>query len=402
MSTNWPPKRLDELGLVARGKSRHRPRNDPSLYGGEYPFFQTGDIKAANLYLRQHEQTYNDKGLAQSRLWPVGTLCITIAANIAESAFLAVEGCFPDSVVGFIADPKKSDAKFVKYSLDVMKTRMQSISRGTTQDNLSVEKLLSFRFPKPLLDIQHRIAGILSSYDDLIEVNTHRIAILEEMARRLFEEWIGKVDAEAPPRGWRKACLADLVAERRDSVLPPEISPYTPYVGLEHMPRRSITLTEWGRADEVVSTKLRFSLADILFGKIRPYFHKVVVAPVDGVSSSDAIVMRPNSVEAKAIAVCLTSSDPFVARAVQTSNGTKMPRANWSVLKKFEFAFPPPDILERFVGIVEPAIEFGARLAAANRNLRAARDLLLPKLISGEIDLERAGREFEPVQEAAE
>jgi type I restriction enzyme S subunit len=140
--SGWPSKQLDELGQVARGKSRHRPRNDPSLYGGPYPFFQTGDIKAANLYLSRAEQTYNEKGLAQSRLWPKGTLCITIAANIAESAFLAIDGCFPDSVVGFIADPEKADARFVKYSLDTMKSRMQNISRGTTQDNLSLEKLL--------------------------------------------------------------------------------------------------------------------------------------------------------------------------------------------------------------------------------------------------------------------
>ena len=89
-------KKLNELGLVRRGKSKHRPRNEPSLYGGQYPFVQTGDVKAADLYLSDYTQTYNEKGLAQSRLWDPGTLCITIAANIAETAILAIKACFPE------------------------------------------------------------------------------------------------------------------------------------------------------------------------------------------------------------------------------------------------------------------------------------------------------------------
>ncbi|MFM9100653.1 MAG: restriction endonuclease subunit S, partial [Cyanobium sp.] len=96
----WRPAKLDELGHVGRGRSRHRPRNANFLYGGPYPFFQTGDIKAANCYLTEFSQTYSEAGLAQSKLWQPGTLCITIAANIAESAILGIPGCFPDSVVG--------------------------------------------------------------------------------------------------------------------------------------------------------------------------------------------------------------------------------------------------------------------------------------------------------------
>lgn len=116
-SVEWRPTKLDELGYVGRGKSRHRPRNAAFLYGGRYPFFQTGDIKAANFYLTDYSQTYSEKGLAQSKLWNAGTLCITIAANIAESAILGVEGCFPDSVVGFVPNADKADVRFIKYYL---------------------------------------------------------------------------------------------------------------------------------------------------------------------------------------------------------------------------------------------------------------------------------------------
>jgi len=138
---SWENRNFKELGFLGRGKSRHRPRNDESLYGGDYPMIQTGDVKAANFYLNSFSQTYNDKGLAQSKLWNPNTLCITIAANIAETAILGMKACFPDSIIGFIADEEKSDVRFIKYFFDIYKERMQRISQGATQDNLSLEKL---------------------------------------------------------------------------------------------------------------------------------------------------------------------------------------------------------------------------------------------------------------------
>ena len=108
---------------------------------------QTGDVKKAGLYLRDFDQTYSDAGLAQSKIWPIGTLCITVAANIAETSILDIEACFPDSVIGFIADPEKADARFVKYLFDAaLKMRFQSFTQGAAQDNLSQAKLLSIKF----------------------------------------------------------------------------------------------------------------------------------------------------------------------------------------------------------------------------------------------------------------
>ena len=122
---------LDQLGIVSRGRSRHRPRDAAHLYGGPYPFVQTGDIKRAGLWLRNFEQSYSEEGLAQSKLWPAGTLCITIAANIAETSILDIEACFPDSVIGFIADRNKVDTRYAKYLFDaVLKMRFQSFTQG--------------------------------------------------------------------------------------------------------------------------------------------------------------------------------------------------------------------------------------------------------------------------------
>jgi type I restriction enzyme, S subunit len=398
----WKPKKLSELGFVGRGRSRHRPRDDESLYGGPYPFIQTSDIKAADLYVIGYTQTYNEKGLAQSKLWQPGTLCITIAANIAETAVLKIPACFPDSVVGFIADPAKADVRFVKYYIDTIKLRMQNVSRGTTQDNLSLEKLLTFDILTPPLPTQRKLAAILSAYDDLIENNTRRIANLEAMARVLYTEWFVRfrfpghescrlVDSPLGPipGGWQVVKLGEIAQEARRGVDPTAIEPDTPYIGLEHMPRRSIALSVWGAARDVQSTKLAFKKGEILFGKIRPYFHKVGIAPLDGVCSTDAIVIRPCSDEYLSLVLCIVSSDEFVRRATQTSQGTKMPRANWDILTSYPVALPPQSVNFRFDELVRDVITQIGNLVFRTRNLSVTRDLLLPKLASGEVDVEQ-------------
>lgn len=209
---SWATYPLDQLGTVSRGRSRHRPRDAEQLYGGPYPFVQTRDVKKAPLYLSDYTQTYSDAGLAQSKLWPAGTLCITIAANIAETAILDIEACFPDSIIGFIADPSKADTKFIKYQFDaLLKKRMRTVSHGAAQDNLSQQKLLSFEFPAPDITQQKRIASVLSAYDDLIENNRRRISLLEEAARLLYREWF--VHFRFP--GHEQAKIVDGVPESR-------------------------------------------------------------------------------------------------------------------------------------------------------------------------------------------
>lgn len=220
----WSEKTLDELGSISRGRSRHRPRDAEHLYGGPYPFIQTADVKHANLYVDSYSQTYSDAGLAQSKLWEPGTLCITIAANIAETAILKMQSCFPDSIIGFIPHRGVSDARFIKYLFDAMlRKKFQAYSKGSTQDNLSQEKILSLKFLVPHFKVQQRIADILSAYDDLIENNCRRIQLLEESARMLYKEWFVRLRfpghehvkvVDGIPEGWEKKklfLLADIV-----------------------------------------------------------------------------------------------------------------------------------------------------------------------------------------------
>jgi type I restriction enzyme, S subunit len=391
----WEQKSLDELGFVGRGKSKHRPRDAEFLYGGSYPFIQTGDVKHAELHVTSYSQSYSDAGLAQSKLWPKGTLCITIAANIADTAILGIDACFPDSVIGFIADEAKSDPRFIKYKLDTIKRHYRQVSQGAAQDNLSLEKLLSFKLIVPPAQAQREIANVLSTYDDLIENNRRRMALLEEAAWLLYQEWFVQLRfpghehttlTNGLPEGWAPRTLGDICFEIRETVSPNHVEPDTPYIGLEHMPRRSISLTEWAKAEDVTSSKHAFKAGDILFGKIRPYFHKVGIAFTDGVASSDAIVIRPNESQLRSFVLMAVSSDRFVAEASQTMReGSKMPRADWKLMTKYPISIPPRGLLETFSDSVTAITDQLRTLTFQNQKLRAARDLLLPGLMSGEI-----------------
>ena len=148
----------------SRGKSKHRPRNDPALYGGDYPFIQTGDIRRSIGSVREYAQTYNDVGLAQSKLWPAGTVCITIAANIAETGVLEFDGCFPDSVIGMVPNPKIANAYYVEYMLRYFAKELKLQGKGSAQDNINLATFENAKFPFPSIERQ---VGVVEKLDEI-------------------------------------------------------------------------------------------------------------------------------------------------------------------------------------------------------------------------------------------
>jgi type I restriction enzyme, S subunit len=195
-------KTLGEVALeFGRGKSKHRPRNDSRLYGGDIPFIQTGDIRNSSHIIREYTQIYSEFGLKQSKLWPKGTLCITIAANIAETTVLGFDACFPDSIIGFIADPEKSNANFVEYLLSSFKSKLQAQSTGSAQSNIKLATFESMRFPFPSLAEQERIVTILDKFDAL--VNDISIGLPAELnaRRKQYEYYRDKLLTFKPLKG---------------------------------------------------------------------------------------------------------------------------------------------------------------------------------------------------------
>ena len=241
------------------------------------------------------------------------------------------------------------------------------------------------------------IGQALSVYDALIEINRRRIRSLEQIIRLLYEEWF--VHFHFPgferisvscglPKGWKRKKLSSMCTDIRESISPNILSDSTAYIGLEHIPRGSITLGDWISSAGVGSRKFVFCEGDILFGKIRPYLHKVGFALVDGITSSDTIVIRPLRSEFYEYLLLLLSSDEFVSLASRTAReGSKMPRADWNFLLQTSFLRPEGNILRLFGNAVGPVLSQLRSLALSNRRHIQARDLLLPRLMSGELSV---------------
>ncbi len=307
--------------------------------------------------------------------------------------FYLEEDYWPLNTALYVIDFKGNDPRFSAYFLRNVLKGYQSEKAAVPGVDRNVLHEIKVRAPS--LTLQLRIVDILSTYDDLIENNRRRMVLLEESAGLLYREWFVRLRfpgyehtpiVDGMPKGWERKTLGDLCSEIRDMVLPEALEPDTPYIGLEHMPRRSISLNEWGTAEQVTSSKSRFKAGEIIFGKIRPYFHKVGVAFVDGVASSDAIVVRPADNTLHGLVLMTMSSDEFVAvTAQQMKEGSKMPRADWKQMKAYSVSLPPPGQLSVFDGMIQPIVEQLKLISFANQKLRAARDHLLPRLMSGEL-----------------
>lgn len=190
---DWEEKTLEQISKIfGRGKSRHRPRNYEKLYGGPYPFIQTGDIRNSDHYITEYSQTYSDLGLAQSKLWPVGTICITIAANIAETGVLTFDACFPDSVIGIVVNEKIADRNFVEYLLQSFKVRIQALGKGSAQANINMGTFEKELFPFPPLKIQQSIVKKLDDISTEIKkleaIYKQKIEDIEELKKSVLQK----------------------------------------------------------------------------------------------------------------------------------------------------------------------------------------------------------------------
>lgn len=406
-------KKLDDVGFIGRGKSKHRPRNDESLYGGNYPFVQTGDVRKAEYYLTEYSQTYNDKGLAQSKLWNEGTLCITIAANIAETAVLGIKACFPDSIIGFIPDEKKADVRFIKYCLETYKIQMQSISQGATQDNLSLEKLRSINFSIPKLKIQQNIAEVLYSYDKLIENNTKRISILDKIAEQLYKEWFVRMRfpgyekakfVKGIPEGWFLK-KAKSIFNINIGKTPPRSQPKwftnngqgTKWVSISDLSKSSLfvySTNEEITSEGVARHNMRIAKRNTVILSFKLSVGKVAITACDMVTN-EAIAhfnkSKDYSYVNKEYTYLYLKNFAYAELGNTSSIGIAL---NSKIIKDMPFVIPARELLEDFERIVLPLFNNIDQLNLQNNNLRKTRDLLLPRLISGKLQIKTQTKEL--------
>ena len=189
----WDEKTLQEISLdFGRGKSKHRPRNDPKLYGESYPFIQTGDVRNCNHVITECSQYYSEVGLAQSKLWRKGTICITIAANIAETGILGFDACFPDSIIGIQVNPNLTSNEFVEYLLQAVKARIKAKGQGSAQDNINMGTFENEKFSFPNLEQQRSIVDNLNQLSSetyrLETIYRQKLAALKELKQSILQK----------------------------------------------------------------------------------------------------------------------------------------------------------------------------------------------------------------------
>lgn len=383
----WEYKTLDQLGTVSRGKSKHRPRNDPKLFGGKYPFIQTADVKNADYYITKYSDTYNESGLAQSKLWDKGTLCITIAANIADTGVLAFPACFPDSIMGFVPFEGVANTRFIKYCFDRLQRDCKQISQGTAQDNLSWEKLSTIKFCIPEYKEQCRIADILSDYDDLIENNQKQIKLLEEAAQRLYKEWFvnlrfpGHENTEivdGVPEGWKKERLVDMAEIQYgyafDGTLFNADKNGTPIIRIRNIPQAETM----DYTTEHVSENYLVQNGEIIVG-MDGEFHINAWAGNTAYLVQRVCCIRPKNTEIKGwLLQAIYEPIKFFEHTVVGATVSHLGKKH---LDSIYLLTSPEEFYEPFKTF------FDKRLLLMNqdRKLREARDRLLPKLMSGKV-----------------
>lgn len=362
----WQVKQLGELCISIQSGGTPN-RKEPSYYSSSVdgiPWAKTQEIRDGKIYDTEEFISYAGLENSSAKIVPDNTILIAMyGATVGRIGLSAKSMATNQAACALLVDEKKASFLYLYYHLFSVRETLIGLANGAAQQNLNLRTIKEFEVALPPLDEQKRIAKILGSVDDKIEANSRLLDSLDELLRL---EYIAV-------QGDSELKISDIASEVKDGVSPSGILSDEVYVGLEHLPRHDVWLREWGRGEEVTSNKARFKKGDILFGKLRPYFHKVVVAPVDGICSTDIIVARPKQ-GFESLALQALSSDAVVAHAANASNGTRMPRTKWSDLK---------DLGVR--GSTESksvvSFELVTALVAENRKLAEIRDLLIQKLI---------------------
>jgi len=256
---------------------------------------------------------------------------------------------------------------------------------GSSQLAYTIATLKKIYIPLPPLPIQQRIAGILSAYDELIENSQRRIKILESMARALYREWFVRGYS---PRGILEHHLLGDICDLIKSPFSETRNGDRPLLDLSRIPQGSIAPADIGQSSELTTSRILFESGDTLFGAIRCYLHKVVVSHFPGVTNTSVLVLRPKTKNLRSLLAIVASEAETIRWADTHSTGTKMPVISWGVFQNMPVAFPSTELAGQFEAAAGPMIEQIGVLSTRIQNLRRTRDLLLPRLLSGQIEVE--------------
>lgn len=323
-----------------------------------------------------------------------GDLLFSYETRLGDAALMPadLQACLGRRMALLRPDPSAVDPRFVLYyylSPEFQRTIAQRTVHGATVNRIPLSSMATWPVSLPEIDEQQAIAQVLGALDDKIAANDRILGVSDSWTRAEYER-VTSEDVRVP--------LARLIDDVRELVEPSSVDPSTLYIGLEHVPRRRMWLSDSGVAQDVSSAKVRFALGDVLFGKLPPYFHKVVAAPGPGICSSDILVCRPKSSRFAGLTLAALASDFVISVCAAVSTGTRMPRTSARNLADIEVPWT-----ENEMGAADASAAIASlrdhAIRAENEShvLAALRDTLLPQLMSGRFRVKDAEQQVEAV-----
>lgn len=396
--------RIGELGRVVTGKTP--PSLRPELFGNKYPFITPTDIDGVSREVVTERFVSEDGAVSfKNQMIPAGSVCfVCIGATIGKMCIAETSSLTNQQINSVVVDSTKHDSAFIFYLLRNIAAEVKGISGGAATPIISKSSFCDIKITVPSLSLQRRIALILSAYDDLIENNARRVAILEEMARRIYEEWFvrfrfpGHEDvhmAESElglvPDGWSVMFASEAIHINPTTKVPRD--GVKPFLAMNCLSDGSMLIENQGEREGNSGSKFRN--CDTLFARITPCLENgktgfVQFLPNDddvAFGSTEFIVLRSRTLTPEFVYL-LARSDSFRENAIKSMSGASgRQRVREACFDTYMIANPDPELLANFETLVRPMFQLIKKLALKNQNLRTTRDLLLPKLISGEIDV---------------
>lgn len=399
---SWEKKQLDECCEITSSKR---------IFYSEYtdfgiPFYRSKEIIESSqgqtisepLYIT--EEKYNEIKTKFS-VPKAGDMLLTSVGTIGIPYIVKDTDCFyfkDGNLTWFKNFNDFLESKFLFYWIKSAEGFgvLNNTTIGSSQKALTISALKQIEIPCPPIKIQRKIINILSSYDELIDNNKKQIKLLEEAAQRLYKEWF--VDLRFPgyedvkivdgvPEGWTEGTLGDIAYNAGENEKKEHRDNYSFYLPIDCLPSKSLAYIDTNEATMAESSLVAFKTNDILFGAMRPYFHKVVIARGKGLTRSTCFVINAKECSVWSFLVMLLFSEDTINYATRISVGTTMPYVRWKDFVQMPVLIPTEIVCIEFGKQFIPISEKIGKLAEQNIRLRQARDRLLPKLMSGEIEV---------------
>ena len=341
--------KLQDISIIRTGKLD----SNAAVDRGEYPFFTCDPV---TLHI--------DK-------WAYDTEAVLLAGNNASGNYTAKYyygkfNAYQRTYIIESANKEKLNTRFLCYAINQQLRLLKTMSSGSTTKFLTIKMLHALDIPFPSINIQNRVVEIVSAYDNLIENNQKQIKLLEEAAQRLYKEWF--IDLRFPghestpihdgiPEGWSTGSLDDIAEDTGKNVRKENRETYSYYLPIDCLPKKSLSYSVINDISLAESSLISFAPGDILFGAMRPYFHKVVVARDRGLTRSTCFVMNAREPNLWAFLTMLLFSNEAIDYATKISVGTTMPYVRWKDFVNMRIVIPTEPILIQFDSLIKPLIK---------------------------------------------